>query len=127
MTRSGALARPRAGLPGTACLERSAARAAAHASTACPACPQPRSPARRRRGPASRPPDRAGQPPGHRDLRPRQREQPAQPPNRHVVGILNDAGLGTLLFDLLTPEEELNRANVFDIGLLAGRLAEVTG
>jgi putative phosphoribosyl transferase len=47
--------------------------------------------------------------------------------NRHVAGILNDAGLGTLLFDLLTPGEELNRANVFDIGLLAGRLAEVTG
>ena len=47
--------------------------------------------------------------------------------NRHVAGILNDAGLGTLLFDLLTPEEELHRANVFDIGLLAGRLAEVTG
>jgi putative phosphoribosyl transferase len=47
--------------------------------------------------------------------------------NRHVASILNDAGLGTLLFDLLTPGEELNRANVFDIGLLAGRLAEVTG
>jgi len=47
--------------------------------------------------------------------------------NRHVAGILNDAGLGTLLFDLLTPGEELNRANVFDIGLLARRLAEVTG
>jgi len=44
-----------------------------------------------------------------------------------ATGILNDAGLGTLLFDLLTPGEELNRANVFDIGLLAGRLAEVTG
>ncbi len=48
------------------------------------------------------------------------------PRNRHVADVLNDAGLGTLLFDLLTPEEELNRANVFDIGLLAGRLAEVT-
>lgn len=48
------------------------------------------------------------------------------PRNRHVARILNGAGLGTLLFDLLTPEEELNRANVFDIGLLAGRLAEVT-
>jgi hypothetical protein len=41
--------------------------------------------------------------------------------NRHVAGILNDADLETLLFDLLTSEEELNRANVFDIGLLAGR------
>ncbi len=48
------------------------------------------------------------------------------PRNRHVAGVLNGAGLGTLLFDLLTPEEELDRANVFDIGLLAGRLAEVT-
>jgi putative phosphoribosyl transferase len=48
------------------------------------------------------------------------------PRNRHVADVLNDAGLGTLLFDLLTPEEELNRANVFDVGLLAGRLAEVT-
>jgi len=48
------------------------------------------------------------------------------PRNRYVAGVLNDAGLGTLLFDLLTPEEEADRANVFDIGLLAGRLAEVT-
>ena len=48
------------------------------------------------------------------------------PRNRHVAGVLNDAGLGTLLFDLLTPEEELDRAHVFDIGLLARRLAEVT-
>ena len=48
------------------------------------------------------------------------------PRNRHVAGVLNDAGLGTLLFDLLTPEEERDRANVFDIGLLAGRLAQVT-
>ncbi len=48
------------------------------------------------------------------------------PRNRHVARILNDAGLGTLLFDLLTPEEEAARANVFDIGLLADRLAEVT-
>jgi putative phosphoribosyl transferase len=30
-----------------------------------------------------------------------------------------------LLFDLLTPEEALDRANVFDIGLLARRLADV--
>jgi putative phosphoribosyl transferase len=49
------------------------------------------------------------------------------PRNRYVARVLNHAGLGTLLFDLLTPEEELNRANVFDIGLLAGRLTEVTG
>ena len=49
------------------------------------------------------------------------------PRNRHVADVLNDAGLGTLLFDLLTPGEEADRSNVFDIGLLAGRLAEVTG
>ena len=48
------------------------------------------------------------------------------PRNRHVAGVLNDAGLGTLLFDLLTPEEERDRANVFDIGLLTGRLVQVT-
>jgi dienelactone hydrolase len=36
------------------------------------------------------------------------------------------AGFGTLLFDLLTPVEERDRTNVFDIELLAGRLTEVT-
>jgi putative phosphoribosyl transferase len=49
------------------------------------------------------------------------------PRNRYVAGVLNDAGIGTLLFDLLTVEEELDRANVFDVELLARRLAEVTG
>jgi putative phosphoribosyl transferase len=44
------------------------------------------------------------------------------PRNRAVAGALNDAGLGTLLFDLLTPTEEGDRANVFDIPLLAERL-----
>ncbi len=48
------------------------------------------------------------------------------PRNRFVAGVLNRAGLGTLLFDLLTEDEELDRANVFDIRLLAGRLREVT-
>jgi putative phosphoribosyl transferase len=48
------------------------------------------------------------------------------PRNRSVAGLLNRAGLGTLLFDLLTPSEELDRALVFDIQLLAGRLGEVT-
>ena len=48
------------------------------------------------------------------------------PRNRYVARVLNAAGLGTLLFDLLTPEEELDRGNVFDIGLLARRLTEVT-
>jgi putative phosphoribosyl transferase len=48
------------------------------------------------------------------------------PRNRYVAEVLNGAGLGTLLFDLLTPEEERNRANVFDIELLARRLVDVT-
>jgi putative phosphoribosyl transferase len=48
------------------------------------------------------------------------------PRNRFVASVLNRAGLGTLLFDLLTPAEEHDRANVFDIPLLAGRLVDVT-
>jgi putative phosphoribosyl transferase len=48
------------------------------------------------------------------------------PRNRYVADVLSQAGLGTLLFDLLTPVEEIDRANVFDIQLLAGRLVEVT-
>jgi putative phosphoribosyl transferase len=48
------------------------------------------------------------------------------PRNQFVAGALNAAGLGTLLFDLLTPAEEVDRSNVFDIPLLAGRLAAVT-
>lgn len=46
------------------------------------------------------------------------------PRNRHVARALNDARLGTLLFDLLLPEEAEDRRNVFDIPLLAGRLEE---
>jgi putative phosphoribosyl transferase len=49
------------------------------------------------------------------------------PRNRYVAEVLNRAGLATLLFDLLTADEEINRANVFDIGLLARRLVDVTG
>jgi len=48
------------------------------------------------------------------------------PRNRQVARLLNGAGLGTLLFDLLTPDEDLDRSNVFDIELLAGRLGRVT-
>ncbi len=48
------------------------------------------------------------------------------PRNRHVARILNDAGLGTLLFDLLTYREEVDRRLVFDIELLAGRLVDAT-
>ncbi len=48
------------------------------------------------------------------------------PRNRYVAAVLNQAGLGTLLFDLLTAGEEHDRANVFDIDLLAHRLVDVT-
>ena len=44
------------------------------------------------------------------------------PRNRAVASALNDACFATLLFDLLTPSEEIDRANVFDIPLLASRL-----
>lgn len=46
--------------------------------------------------------------------------------NRQVAQALNQAGMATLLFDLLQPEEEAahNRAKVFDIPLLATRLAD---
>jgi putative phosphoribosyl transferase len=46
------------------------------------------------------------------------------PRNRLVARRLNEARLGTLLLDLLTPEEDGDRALVFDIGLLSGRLAQ---
>ncbi|MFE1860201.1 phosphoribosyltransferase family protein [Streptomyces anandii] len=49
------------------------------------------------------------------------------PRNRFVAAGLNRAGLGTLLFDLLTEEEAEDRANVFDTALLAARLTEATG
>ena len=48
------------------------------------------------------------------------------PRNRYVAEALNRAGLATLLFDLLTPAEEEDRGNVFDIELLGSRLAGVT-
>ncbi|PBC76803.1 putative phosphoribosyltransferase [Streptomyces sp. TLI_235] len=48
------------------------------------------------------------------------------PRNRYVAGELNRAGLATLLFDLLTPAEEIDRVKVFDTELLGGRLAAVT-
>jgi len=47
------------------------------------------------------------------------------PRNQFVARQLNASGLGTLLFDLLTPHEALDRANVFDIELLAARLRAV--
>jgi len=52
------------------------------------------------------------------------------PRNRYVAGVLQKAGLATLLFDLLTREEERiddhTRHYRFDIGLLADRLAMAT-
>ena len=45
------------------------------------------------------------------------------PRNRAVAAALAQAGLATLLLDLLTEPEAANRANVFDIPLLAARVA----
>src|SRR5260370_13106433 len=46
------------------------------------------------------------------------------PRNRAVAEGMNAKGFGTLLFDLLTLEEEGDRANVFDVALLAARLVD---
>jgi putative phosphoribosyl transferase len=48
------------------------------------------------------------------------------PRNQFVADYLNRKGISTLLFDLLTPEESRDRANVFDIALLAARLTLAT-
>jgi dienelactone hydrolase len=52
------------------------------------------------------------------------------PRNRHVAELLNDAGLATLLFDLLTPQEEVIDQRTthlrFNIPFLAERVVEVT-
>lgn len=48
------------------------------------------------------------------------------PRNNQVAAGLRQAGFATLLLDLLRPEEETDRANVFDIGLLASRLVSAT-
>jgi putative phosphoribosyl transferase len=48
------------------------------------------------------------------------------PRNGAVAAQLQAAGLGTLLFDLLTRDEEQDRTNVFDVELLAGRLGSAT-
>jgi len=45
------------------------------------------------------------------------------PRNRYVAKVLHQAGLATLLIDLLTPQEDAERANRFDIVLLVERLA----
>jgi dienelactone hydrolase len=46
------------------------------------------------------------------------------PRNIHVADRLNASRLGTLLFDLLTPDEAADRRNVFDVELLGGRVVE---
>jgi len=52
------------------------------------------------------------------------------PRNQHVAGVIQSAGLGTLLFDLLTHDEErmdlLTATHRFDIALLSARLEEAT-
>ena len=52
------------------------------------------------------------------------------PRNRYVAGVLQQAGLATMLFSLLTPEEEANDLITgklrFDIGLLGRRMVGVT-
>ncbi|HYB15504.1 MAG TPA: phosphoribosyltransferase family protein [Streptosporangiaceae bacterium] len=48
------------------------------------------------------------------------------PRNQFVATALNRAGLGTLLVDLLTADEAVNRAYVFNIALLAARLEGIT-
>jgi putative phosphoribosyl transferase len=48
------------------------------------------------------------------------------PRHRFVADELNRRGIATLLFDLLTPDEEANNENVFDVELLGGRLEHTT-
>ena len=48
----------------------------------------------------------------------------ASPRNRFVAGVLHAQLVGTLLFDLLTEAEAAQRANVFDMGLLARRIGQ---
>ena len=50
----------------------------------------------------------------------------ARPRNKFVADILVKAGLATLLFDLLTFEEDADYDNRFDIDLLTDRLKSVT-
>lgn len=48
------------------------------------------------------------------------------PRNRQVAQTLNQAGIGTLLFDMLTVDEDRDYERRFDIGLLNQRLAGAT-
>jgi len=49
------------------------------------------------------------------------------PRNRFVANALVEAGVGTLLFDLLTTDEDRSYATRFDIALLGERLLAATG
>jgi len=46
--------------------------------------------------------------------------------NRYVAGVLREAGLATLLFDLLTETEDHTYSNRFDIDLLTRRLLQAS-
>jgi len=46
------------------------------------------------------------------------------PRNNYVAGVLRAAGIGTLLMDLLTPEEDRDYSRRFDIALLTQRLLD---
>lgn len=48
------------------------------------------------------------------------------PRNNYVAQVLRSGGVGTLLFDLLSAEEDRDYANRFAIGLLAERLVAAT-
>jgi hypothetical protein len=48
------------------------------------------------------------------------------PRNQLVAQTLQQAGMATLLFDLLEEREAVDRRNVFDVELLAGRLRAAT-
>ena len=48
------------------------------------------------------------------------------PRNNYVAGVLREAGMGTLLIDLLTQEEDRTYDTRFDIALLTRRLVQTT-
>jgi putative phosphoribosyl transferase len=48
------------------------------------------------------------------------------PRNNYVASVLHDSGIGTLLMDLLTPEEDMDYQTRFDIPLLTQRLLIAT-
>ncbi len=48
------------------------------------------------------------------------------PRNNYVAGLLQEQGLGTLLLDLLTAEEDMIYENRFDIDLISQRMIDTT-